>query len=39
MSTELRGFLFGDRKLKNEEGFDKQTDAFVVDENKQKIVV
>lgn len=38
-STELRGLLFGDRKLKNEEGFDKQTEAFVVDENKHKIVV
>ena len=38
-SSELRGLLFGDRKLKDEVGFDKQTEVFVVDEQKHKIVV
>ena len=39
MENELRKLLFGDRKTKDEEGFDKQEQNFEVDKTKLLIVV
>jgi hypothetical protein len=36
--SELRGLLFGDRKAKDEPGFEDQPE-FEVDQEKQKVVV
>ena len=38
-STELRGLLFGDRKIKDEPGYEEQFGEFEVDDAKEKIVV